>query len=402
MGKYGLDYVSRDKVLEKVRKDRKSLNWATRASAYQEAIERINKTDAGTRSELRRSKTELAKTLAKDFLSAIKTSDMLDAFMKAGTRLRKAQELWDKYDKLQEDAKRAREQGQKAMAEELERQADKKVAEFEDLHEPLTFAGRDDQWKMLDALDYDDRVVIPESAAPAKQGSALGMGGGSTDPAKQSDALGGLMQQEEVAVNSFYCCRAKVCDEHCGYYFPSKLWKRTTKDYYCEVVWDELLRTDCPERDRMVAKYGDNVADWPKVGCGARFRPWGRGESQVWELTTRNGSVAWLSSLMPQIISDEVLKVKASWHAAVDTMTPEELYEALPMIFPKCYAQKMPDGFVLPGVSKFPLAEWIAKGSPTMTESAWCEFAMKVASNDMAGLESIFMMAQAEKQRLGR
>ncbi|MCP4239056.1 MAG: hypothetical protein GY772_00670, partial [bacterium] len=184
--------------------------------------------------------TALAKTLAKDFLAAIKTSDMLDAFINAGNRIRKAQEIWEKYDKLVQDAKRALEQGQKEMAEELQKQADKKVTEFEDLHEPLTFAGRSDQWQMLDALDYEDRVVIPQSqhpanqglalgsgggaAAAAKQGDALGAGGGGLDLAKQSDALGGLRPEGEVAITSFYCCRAKVCDEHCGYYFPSKLW----------------------------------------------------------------------------------------------------------------------------------------------------------------------------------
>ncbi len=36
-------------------------------------------------------------------------------------------------------------------------------------------------------------------------------------------------------------------------------------------------------REHMTSQHGADVALWPKCGCGARFRPWRKGDSQVME-----------------------------------------------------------------------------------------------------------------------
>ncbi len=52
--------------------------------------------EEGSRSERRRAKTEWAKTLTRNFLKAFRNSDMMEAFIKAGNRMRQATEMWEK------------------------------------------------------------------------------------------------------------------------------------------------------------------------------------------------------------------------------------------------------------------------------------------------------------------
>eukprot|EP00974_Lingulodinium_polyedra_P065471 6330002-Lingulodinium_polyedra.AAC.1 len=76
------------------------------------------------------------------------------------------------------------------------------------------------------------------------------------------------------------------------YRFPG-LWK-----YRCEVCWEPLLneatkRPENAELNEWVAKladrFGSDVSKWPKLGCGANFRPWAKGASMVVEMMTCEG-----------------------------------------------------------------------------------------------------------------
>eukprot|EP00975_Prorocentrum_lima_P063832 12893897-Prorocentrum_lima.AAC.1 len=54
--------------------------------------------------------------------------------------------------------------------------------------------------------------------------------------------------------------------------------------FYCEVDWSVL------EKEDMKEKYSTQVDNWPKVGCGAKFLPWGRGASMVMAMQMNDGS----------------------------------------------------------------------------------------------------------------
>ncbi len=71
-------------------------------------------------------------------------------------------------------------------------------------------------------------------------------------------------------------------------------------------------------------------------GCGARFRPWARGESLVCEFRDSGGQwLCFLCDLIPEIIDDEIKKVQADWLGASQRLTPEELFELIPVTYPK-------------------------------------------------------------------
>ncbi len=97
-----------------------------------------------------------------------------------------------------------------------------------------------------------------------------------------------------------------------------------------------------------------------------------------------------LSDLIPEIIDDEVKKVQADWVGALRQLTPEELFELIPVTYPKMNAVRTPAGFYLPGVSKFPVNQWIADDYPVLGTAGWCKLAMKVAGKDSAHLDEVF------------
>eukprot|EP00974_Lingulodinium_polyedra_P099365 9625353-Lingulodinium_polyedra.AAC.1 len=62
--------------------------------------------------------------------------------------------------------------------------------------------------------------------------------------------------------------------------------------------WEPLLREAEKRPDdpilkewigNLVTKYGEDVKQWPKVGCEANFPPWKKGAPMVIEMQTKGG-----------------------------------------------------------------------------------------------------------------
>ena len=88
----------------------------------------------------------------------------------------------------------------------------------------------------------------------------------------------------------------------CGLSFPYTTWLKDEGrwKFRCSVVWDEFVKLGTGEDadpqvealvDSLRHEYGEDYTQWPKVGCGAKFRPWKNGPSRVVEMrqTTDNG-----------------------------------------------------------------------------------------------------------------
>eukprot|EP00975_Prorocentrum_lima_P021610 4552982-Prorocentrum_lima.AAC.1 len=79
------------------------------------------------------------------------------------------------------------------------------------------------------------------------------------------------------------------------------MWKKTHGwRFYCEVDWSVLEREGQKDRSDknpvtvwyryMKEKFTTQVDNWPKIGCGARFMPRGRGSSMVMDMQMKDGT----------------------------------------------------------------------------------------------------------------
>jgi hypothetical protein len=127
----------------------------------------------------------MAARLAREFMNLLKHEQFATAMSKAGERVKKASALWDRLDALNMAAEEAASAEQRAS---INKECADVTAEFDEAHFYEVFGGRPDQQECIKALDYDDRII-------------------------------------PGVFNLFYCCRAKICDEHCGLYFPGKFWE---------------------------------------------------------------------------------------------------------------------------------------------------------------------------------
>ena len=57
--------------------------------------------------------------------------------------------------------------------------------------------------------------------------------------------------------------------------------------------------------DNLKQEYGEDYTQWPKVGCGAKFRPWKNGPSRVVEMRQKDGQwIAVMADRMPPALDD--------------------------------------------------------------------------------------------------
>ena len=114
--------------------------------------------------------------------------------------------------------------------------------------------------------------------------------------------------------------------------------------------------------DTMVSLHGQDPAAWPKVGCGARFIPWAKGESMVVELRTELGYEAFVADRIPPILDDEIKKNHADFYNAAAKLTAADLLDDLPMSFPVTHT--LPG---IPCVARFPVDKWDRAGTVSYT-----------------------------------
>ena len=83
----------------------------------------------------------------------------------------------------------------------------------------------------------------------------------------------------------------------------------------------------------------------------------------------------------PEILDDDVKKIH--FQECLASMTADETYERIPCTLPK----RNHTG--VPGVSRFPIEEWKAQGSPTLTQAGWVALCWVVAQKDPKNLEHL-------------
>ena len=144
---------------------------------------------------------------------------------------------------------------------------------------------------------------------------------------------------------------------------------------------------------------GRGIGNYPIIGCGAKFRPWARGESLVVEFLDKHTGQwqAFMADQMPELLDAEIKKHQAAFLRVCTTMTPSEIFAAVPMTFPSVH---MVDPQLLPGISRFPVEKWPANGERVLNTKGWCQLVMATAKKDFASLGMLFAVfeKQADKE----
>ena len=166
--------------------------------------------------------------------------------------------------------------------------------------------------------------------------------------------------------------------------------------FYCQIDWDKLetlLEYQCVVED-MKNKWGINKKAWPNPCCGAKFVPYARGASKVIELRMGNGTWACiLAERLPENLDDEIKKVMYHWHVAEQRLTPEDIMNAIPKTLP------MINKTNTSGVSRFPIADWMKLGEPTLTKGGWVALCRLIASKDEVNLAHLITMCDNHKDK---
>jgi hypothetical protein len=298
-------------VLREIHRTYKGDNWATRASHYFLAIEKVEKDPENRKlshKQKSRLKTEKAKQMTKDFLDALKSGGLLSVFAGAGHRMKACVpqfEEVERLNKLLETQELSPEDRSK-----LEDQLHDAEADFESAHLYETFADKDDQAEWLLAIDYEDRMTFDGS------------------------------------MKRFYRCNC------CGTYFSSKFWtyNKVARKWYCRLDWMVFLqKVDKATRAAVVDTYGEDPRRYPVVGCGKLYNPWRNGEGCLIEFKDprNNQWRCFVSDLFPEMLDDAIKKHQAEFLEAFKCTTPEELEEIIPVTFPSMSSASLTtDSFV--------------------------------------------------------
>ena len=177
-------------------------------------------------------------------------------------------------------------------------------------------------------------------------------------------------------MNIFYLRRAHIGTEPCGIYMASKLWQRTAAGKWrCGVersTWEQHFQ-EVPYHAMA------------RVGCGANYKPWGRGHGCVMEFRVADG--AWYSmlcSLPPPLLQDSFERLRASWRTAAEQLSPASLFRAIPIVHPKCHV--LPD-IPLGLIGRFPLQQAQTENWPCLDDQGWWRLAVAM-SRDSTELSS--------------
>ena len=376
-GKLGDDWCTLQGVRLYIKKENKGALYSQHVESIKKAKTEMALEDhsASSASEIRHLVIKRAMALGRAFINELQKGGMMNAFAAAGTRMNLAAEKYDRYhiivEKLEEDPQN----------HDLMREADDLEKEAWTAHDYQCMAEKGSQQaeylKSLDFLDY----ITP-------------------------------------GMRIYNCCRAKTGDwndmlqkqECCGLAFPAKLWEQPNPQrwkYKCNVKWESLIKAALHDKDKeletevtkmmdtMVSRHGQDPAAWPKVGCGARFIPWAKGESMVVELRTEVGYEAFVADRIPPILDDEIKKNHAAFYNAAAKLTAADLLDDLPMSFPVTHT--LPG---IPCVARFPVDKWDRAGNPKITGVKWCKIAQKVAEGDLTNLQGLFDLATDLESKL--
>jgi len=294
-------------------------------------------------------KTAKCKELATAFVAIIKEGKLFQAFVSAGTRMKINAELQDelqtKYDAYLQNPE---DPGLLLMMEELE----------ERVEEAMCYKCADGSTEVLKALDFHNQL--------------------------------------DESFLTFDLCRAKKGYEHCGIYMPSFYWLQMPGrwKFACAIQW-AVVQEQMPQAyAEMEKSYGADKTIWPQPGCGAKFVPWARGASKVIEFLADGQWYSFVASRLPEELDDEIKKVLLTWHQACGRLTADEILNHIPEAFPKTGLSTD-----VPGVGKFDLVEWRAKGEPTLTQGGWIALCAVIASKEPMNLAHIISLCADLKEK---
>ena len=218
------------------------------------------------------------------------------------------------------------------------------------------------------------------------------------------------------------CTQPCPVNGKCGFAFPSKLWwqkgegtrfgdliatgeMQTSKvwSFKCCCEWgyleEEALRKPgsvaAQWYKELAEEYGDDFNVWPRIGCQQGFRAFRNGPSMVVEMKIDGEFKAFMSERLPEALDDAIKKKNYDcFKGACAALTPQEIYNSLPMCFPMTHTIEV-KGKPFRGVARYPLTAWEAQGAPVMTRGHWAKFCMKIAEKDITNLEHVFKVAEA-------
>ena len=103
---------------------------------------------------------------------------------------------------------------------------------------------------------------------------------------------------------------------------------------------------------------------------------------------------AFMSERLPEALDDAIKKKNYNaFNNACQALSPQEIYESLPMCFPMTHTI-MEKGKPFRGVARYPLAAWEREGAPVMTRLHWAKICMRIAQKDFTNLEHVFRAAE--------
>ena len=163
-------------------------------------------------------------------------------------------------------------------------------------------------------------------------------------------------------------------------------------------MWEPLYQEHLKnKKNKMIKEWVDGMTDrhgeldkWPSLGCRCKFFPWAKGASMVVELKLDDDTwTAIMAERMPSTLDNAIKGHHAKFYMSIGKLSPETLFEKIPIGFPMTHQVK---GF--PGIALYPVEEFERHGELMITEVGWCKMAMKVAENDMEHLEGVFTVAK--------
>ena len=115
-------------------------------------------------------------------------------------------------------------------------------------------------------------------------------------------------------------------------------------------------------------------------------------------LRLQDGSwTAFAAEQIPRMLHDALMQKRVEFHLAMKSIPPDDLYSVLPMC---CPMTPQIDPHVMPGIARYPIDEWEAKGEPCFSTKSWVKFCIKVAETDMANLSGIFELSMKTQAKM--
>ena len=350
--------VGVDEIKKEIHRINRGDQWGARGKFYHAARDVVSGlSDPMSKAERAKKVTETSRQMARESLSVLQKEGLMTTFADAGRKIKRAMEQWVLIDKLGCELDQA---GSDAVeCERLSNALSEAEATWEELHEYTTFKDKGVlQYRCIRAQDYDDRI--------------------------SSD------------LSRFYAC------PRCGTYFFSKFWHHQFNHWYFRLDWNEWCRdADQEDVDKLKKAWGVSSENWPVVGCTRIYQPFAYGHGMVVEYCDAGQWKCFRADLIPEILDDAIKGKQAEFNLAFQAMSPEQIWDLIPRVYPKANPVPLAGFAVFPGLGRFDLERWAAEDSPVLTSVGWLKVAVLVSENNMADLSHVFETAQTELKKQG-